>query len=375
MSPVRASPLLAAMVLLAGACKEAPNASSAASQNTSEANFRPSRPSVFDSGPADLGAGEATPLLLEGEPFATSPAFGEPFFMAVEGQRLWVSDMNGDPFVHLVQLSDGRVVRSVGQRGEGPGDYQSVMDLGARPGDSGGIWAWDAQVGRLTFLSPRREDPANRMVTPSSPASRPLSFRWLTHDRLVGILAGDSSASVVLYDSTGRVERTQNFEILGDSSIPYRKRRNPSSSFRICIKPGGGGFGILFGGGGRIDRYDAQGHALQGFSVPIPSNGDFELDSLGKWQALVPRQYYRDCSSTPSRLYALFSGRLASKFPLGPGWEGEYVHVFDWDGNLERVYRLSRGAQALAVIGDSIIYAAANQTDTIYRYRISGPRH
>lgn len=328
-------------------------------------------PSRFDSGPAELGAGAEVVTLLHGERLASDPVFGAPFWLLVTGHRLWVADSKGDPFLHVIKLATGEVERSLGRRGEGPGDFHSVMDLGASPGDSSGLWAFDVALGRLTYMTLDAPGIPVRVVTPKAPRALPLKLRWLTEKTLVGLWIQDS-ARLVIYDSTGRVLRTRRFEVLGDSLIPFGKRRGLSTGSRFCMNPEGKGFGIMFTAAGRIDRYDSDGIEIPPFLVPFQSNGDFEQDSLGKWQAHHPREYYRDCATTPKHLYALFSGRLLTKFPEGPGWEGVYVHVFDWDGRLRAVYRLDHGAQALAVVGDSVIYASANQTDTIYKYRLPG---
>lgn len=330
----------------------------------------PASGSQFDSGPSEFGAGVPNALSVVGEAAVTSTSFGRPFFLSNVSDRLWVADIAGDPFIHVIRIRDGRVEKSGGRRGEGPGEFQSVMDISLRPGDSLGVWAFDPQLGRLTRLSSGAPGRAAGTITAQAGAGRPFTLRWLDRNKLIGINPHDSSASLVLYDTLGTVERSVPFEILGTADIPYRKRRIPSGGFRLCVKPDRSEFAVLFVGGGRIDRYQSSLARLSGFQVPWPSNGDFERDSAGRWQALVPRQYYRDCAATAKHLYALFSGRLTSRFPEGEGGEGVYVQVFNWNGRLERVFRLSRGANALTTLSDSMLFATAVGTDTIYRYRI-----
>jgi hypothetical protein len=107
---------------------------------------------------------------------------------------------------------------------------------------------------------------------------------------------------------------------------------------------------------------------MNGFAVPFPNNGDFEQDAAGNWQAYVPREYYRDCAATRTHLYALFSGRLSSKYPPGEAGQGAYLQIFTWDGKLERVLRLGRAANAFAMTDDTTLYTTTLATDTIYRY-------
>lgn len=337
-----------------------------------EPNYQSRYPSKFNTGPAELGAGVPRSTTLRGQPLANNIAFGRPFFLAAAAGRLWVTDISGEPWLHLVRIADGYLERSGGGRGEGPGYFTSVTDLSRRPGDTLGIWAFDGQLGRLTYLTHERRTLPPQTITAQAPERLPIALRWLTQIHLIGVRPTDTSASLVVYDSLGRSVRSSHFEILGDSTIPYRKRRNPSGGVRICVKPGGAEFAVLFVAGARIDRYRADLTRLPGFEVPFASNGDFERDAQGRWQAYLPRSHYRDCAATAQHLYALYSGRLEAKYPEGVGREGIYVQVFDWDGKLKRVLRLSRGASAFAVVGDSVMYASTLATDTIYRYQIPG---
>jgi hypothetical protein len=73
--------------------------------------------------------------------------------------RLWVAD--GQSGELRIFGPDGSFVKSVGRRGEGPGEFVGIRLLGAFRGDS--VAVWDDAQGRLTILDP--EGGLARMVT------------------------------------------------------------------------------------------------------------------------------------------------------------------------------------------------------------------
>ena len=70
-------------------------------------------------------------------------------------------------------------------------------------------------------------------------------------------------------------------------------------------------------------------------------------------------------------LFALFSGRRKSEYLYDERYSGRYVHVFDWDGTLQRVYEVDRDIRPLAVAASGdVLYAASLVDSAVYRYEL-----
>jgi hypothetical protein len=117
---------------------------------------------------------DGVPILSIGAPDATGPSL----FANIGGVRqdargrIWVAD--GQSAEIRIFERDGTHARTVGRRGEGPGEFMRVRLLGRFAGDS--IAVWDDALGRLTVLSP--EGNVSRIVTAGTgEAAPPNGFR------------------------------------------------------------------------------------------------------------------------------------------------------------------------------------------------------
>ncbi len=65
-----------------------------------------------------------------------------------------------DPFAHRVVVlgPDGAVQRTLGRRGEGPGEYRMIRNVQALPGDS--LLVYDPELARVTIYAPGANVPA-----------------------------------------------------------------------------------------------------------------------------------------------------------------------------------------------------------------------
>ena len=115
---------------------------------------------TIDSVLAGSEARELDPVLVR--------AFQDGQLAVLEGQRILVFDRSGS------------VLRTLGGRGEGPGEYQQIQGLQVADGDT--LVVWDAELARLTVYPPGH-DAVGRVVTP-----RPMPGQFPT---LVGV--GDGS--------------------------------------------------------------------------------------------------------------------------------------------------------------------------------------
>lgn len=311
------------------------------------------------------------PVELTGTPLMSSVAIGRASKMIVQGQRLWVGDQMGDPFLHVVDIPSGGLRKSFARNGEGPGDFHSATQLSLRPGDTSGVWVFDYNLRRMTRVT-ERPDPRHP-PTVITALGRGVAHRmlWFGKDRVLFISQADTDR-VMLADSLGRVIATVRGPLLGSSDIPMNTRAEDSNGM-VCARPDGSAFAIAYLNASRIDLFDAKGGLRGHANVPVPNvnEGDFYKDPRGVWHTPKPRRYYNECFATQNLLYTLFAGRLATAGPEGTHpWDAQFIHVFDWNGNLLAAYKLDQLAETFAVSGDSLLFAGGEAIEGIYRYSL-----
>jgi hypothetical protein len=135
---------LGCMVLAAAACGRAPPAGVTVTDSAGV------RISLSEDLPRTYAVVDTPAMLSLGGPEARGPTQ----FANIQGVRvdrrgnLWVADGQSDE-VRLFH-ADGSFWKSVGGRGEGPGEFMSVRLLGSFRGDS--VAVWDDAQGRMTVL-------------------------------------------------------------------------------------------------------------------------------------------------------------------------------------------------------------------------------
>jgi hypothetical protein len=291
--------------------------------------------------------------------------------MVVQDGVLWISDHSGDPYLHLVDLRDKRLIASRGRQGEGPGDFGEPPQFSLRPGDSTGVWAYDARLRRLTRESASINNGYRTLKGPGEQLESVWSYAWISGDRLVG--TGDVDTNRLRFtDSAGRTLATVKSSLLGPDSVSLEARRSLSAAYFTCIDVSRGRIAIAYVTAGRIDIHDSLGAMVAHANVPFPSNGEFELGKRGRWTARTDWRYYADCTATGNHLYGLFAGHRTDGPGKGHTVAARYVHVFDWDGRLIRTFELDHEMSTIAVDGDTVLFAAGQETQGVYSYRLAG---
>lgn len=310
------------------------------------------------------------PVALAGVRITASPSIGRPSQIGVVGNKLWLSDRSGDPYLHLIDLTSRTIVRSLGQGGEGPGDFHGITRFSVRGDAASTIWASDPGLRRMTVLT-ELPTPPELFTLPTGVT--PLDLVWLTNDVVLGIGDFDTNRVILANAKTHQV-RIVPGELLGADSISIGPRRDLSTGFLVCPSADAGRFGMAFVGAGRIDIHDTSGRLIARARVPFPSNGEFTRDDTGRWHARYTWRYYADCVGTKRYLYALFAGHRTDARP-GDGTivSARDVHVFSWQGELLQVFRLDHMASAIAIAGDTVLYAAGEEGDGIFSYRFRVP--
>ncbi len=306
---------------------------------------------------------------LRGTILLSDPIIGRPSHLVLQGEHLWMSDRAGSPFIHLIDLRGRRIEYSEGKDGGGPGDFRVISSLSVRPGDTTAMWAFDEESRRLTRLV--ADSPGEHPRTFETPSGRIVyDMQWISGSHLIAI--GDLDTNrIIVGDTLGQTLHIVPDSLLGADSVSVEARRALSNGLLACTNPVTGILAIVFVGAGRIEIHDSSGALRALADVPFATSGSFGRDSDGRWHMRTPWRFYDGCAATATHLYALFSGtrddiQSARIAPVS----GHYIQIFDWGGALDGVWYLDRGVAAIAVSGDTALYAASAETSTVFEYRI-----
>jgi len=313
---------------------------------------------------------------LEPVSVATSDSFGEPFELLYLDGYVLVSDYPaGGSAIHVLTADSLRLVASFGRKGDGPGEFRAHPGLFAARG-AGAFWAYDAGQARLTFY--RLEDVRNGEFKGARHVPLVLErimyeLAFLDRDRAVG-LGLFASGRFALIDVAMATVR-----YAGD--LPPSRHDAPPNVVqnayygRLAAHPDGSRFVLATAYGGIIEIYGADGSIVHRVNTPSPFEPDYLVDTDEGFPRLIRgawnRGGYVDVDGTENFIIALFSGRAEAHF-RGSYRQAEYLHVFDWEGNLVRVFRLDCLVQRIAVSPDgTMLFATALHLEpTVLGYRL-----
>ncbi|HEY4320750.1 MAG TPA: BF3164 family lipoprotein [Gemmatimonadales bacterium] len=299
-------------------------------------------------------------------------AIGKPFLLALGTAGLAVVDYVGDPELHLVDIARGTIVRSVGRRGQGPGEFQSVLAIASDRTDRTATWIYDPQLSRVTRLFLGEPDPTVHAMTLTLPATP--TFMRLTSlsnpARLVG-LTDVPTPRYEMVDAQGKVTSEFNGPMLGPIQLDAEQRVKLSADARMCSSPAGDRFAVAYFHAGRIEYFDGTGKLTGIAAVPFASDGSAKLSQQKTLVRSAPRYYYSDCAATDRYVFALFAGRRVTAANASTVNNTNVVHVFDWSGKFLGIIKLEEEAEAVEVDQDAAnLYAASSATGTVVRYSL-----
>lgn len=311
------------------------------------------------------------PISLTGTLLTGSPAIGEPTILAVDAHFLWVADAAGDPGLHAVDLASGEIVLSIGRRGEGPGEFSmSPFSLQVAPGDSGGVWTFDLGLQRLTRFEPRPLAEYDLKVIKLGGAPRIWRTAWVGPDRIIG-QANSEESRFAIFSADGKRISDVSAPLLGPAGAPTSEGlRASNAAIGLCSWPGKG-FVVVYSTVGRIEYYDESARLVRRADVPFASDARFEPDSTRRIRFVEDRNWYNGCSANGEHLFALFAGRIPASFSAERKYSGEFVHVFNWNGEFEGAIALDRDLIAIVVDQAARTLFGASVVDaSIWKYSL-----
>lgn len=271
--------------------------------------------------------------------------------MALIGSEMLLLDRHGSQPLLFMDLRSGNIVRAVGRRGRGPGEYlwARAIDRVAE-GPNAGTWIYDIQQGRLTLYDPEaREERPRRMVRAPTALYTPV---WLG-DTLVGnglfpremlrkyALRKDAMEEVAKAGETPFTRELQDIAMILNRTT-------------VAVPPSRQGMVAAYRYTSRLDFYDRGGrrlHSAAGLRAVVPTYRVVPdpRSKMNRWVPLRETSYaYLDVDATDRFVYALFAGRSHQDYRDSYD-AGNRVEVFTWDGRLQHVWELGEDVSRLEV--------------------------
>lgn len=302
--------------------------------------------------PGELDHSRFDPIELSSEIVTEADFLALPKEIEVVGPYLAILDAASDSAVTVIRREDGAMVRAFGRRGDGPGEFAGTWSIETVPGDDETFWVYDVGLLRLSRIDLNRvvrgEDPVVEMVRLGA-ETQVIDPVWL--DTMVVGLGFFSSGRLALFDSQGQLLRRVGAEPPGSDDVPVTVRHHVYQS-KLKANTSRTRLALATRHTDLVEIYRPDGTLV---AAPQPLFGfmpKFEVREQRGMPTMVTgddlRFGYIDLAATDDRIYALFSGRTRRGYP-GFANFGQYVHVFDWHGELNAVYRLDSAAISISV--------------------------
>ena len=280
-------------------------------------------------------------------------AFAAPTGVALAGDRIVLVDGMAEHPIHVLDRGTGKRLASVGRHGEGPGEFQ--WPRAVEPVDPRGsvFWVYDAALSRLTLLDTDSWLGGGASASPTVPLRSPAQVTNVVHDAAGGMFAAGFFAD----GRIGRFEADGSFA--GASGpLPESTIEAPPSvlqhAYRGVLKADRGSGRLVLGSrhAGFLEVFEADGGYRGRIAGPFEFDPVFQVEAGESGPGLATgddlRFGYVDVALTSDRIYALYSGRTRGDSPEEAMY-GAAVHVFGWDGALQRILHLDERLMAITV--------------------------
>lgn len=303
---------------------------------------------------------------LHGQVLSNADTIANPSSLVKVGEYLLVADISSDPPAHILTSKDGSYVRSLGTQGRGPGEFRGIWSFDVVSDSPGGVWAYDLNALRLTYIPvPQYVEGdytlGDRLVTLETGYS-PTSPHWLGDSLLVspGFLTEEGRLAY-LDPQTGTTRRIDGVSPPNPNGDPIAVLQHAYQAF-MDIEPTDSLLVLGTRYADQLEIYRTDGTQQTVIRGPDHFDPVYEVGSAQGEPVRVStdetRTGYLDVKATRSAIYALYAGRHRAG-------SASLVHVLDWQGTLQTVYKLDEPVRAIAVDEES---------DRLYASRaVSGP--
>jgi hypothetical protein len=278
--------------------------------------------------------------------------------------RLVVLDFHADRPI-VIMSADGEVLARIGGRGEGPHEFKDVGSLSVNNGIAS---VWDRTLGRVgeVVIAQPSGVATHRLPIPDGKRVSEVA-RFRSGDYVMVGQMGDDLATVarrpLLVDDAAKADGTietlgrKTVSIAGDNEaekIYFSEASATLNEERDVLALGYQDTGEMIfarASTGAVIRVTRPGR------WPDPTLADVPGTRV---QAVSPKSFvgYRSVRQSRDGVWGFFAGNTWDR-SHGPIASRD-VHVYDWDGYLHAILRLSQRVDDIAVLGDTL-YAATNE--------------
>ena len=278
--------------------------------------------------------------------------------------RLVMLDFYADEPV-VVMEGDGSVVTRLGGRGKGPGEFEDTRSVTINRGRA---YIWDGTLQRVSHFD---------VAAPETPTTIPPMTDMPVANGVVPLSSGDFLLAGHTMTDLGALADAQLTRVLPWGSVPpimraaagrdeRRKRLFDRSSFAI----------------NEALDVAAVGYTWLGDMVfaRISSGETFRVQKVGSWPLprLEPENPfavsddtfagYESVKGTPEAVWGLcVCNTRTGAYTVHPYGKRD-IHMFTWEGELVRIYRLTRGVADIAVLGDWVYGLVNNPFPAVVRW-------
>lgn len=325
-------------------------------------------------------------LFYEESNYAKNPVFlkkisafgnflGSPKEMFVSNSFLIVIDSKPQKeykFVNVFSI-EGKFISSFVDKGNGPKEMIYPSSIDSDPFDKEKFWVFDASLYRFIRLSLK-----TKSVEEYIPINRGIPYNGikLSNGNISSLGFGLTNGRYALYDSTGQL-------INEVGEIPPGKMKNIPVpvhlvAFQGKIRKCPDNLKIVISSRftDMIEVYSLDGSLMKRFFGPIEKLPIYETVEIGDnpVMALDDKKSffgYIDICVTNRNIYALYSGRTRPEYSQKAPY-GNTIHVFDFEGNIQKVYKTDEDLFAISVnANDSLLFGIQHYNRvSIIKYKL-----
>lgn len=237
--------------------------------------------------------------------------------------------------------TSGQVVHRLARRGQGPGEALAARSLSTLPGPGQRLALLDPSNSRLLLWDFDDVGAPPVIAVQQIEAQEMLDLAWLSRTRYVANGLNYRFELLRFYDFDLGERSTAFDRAVATDWFPEESPLVAAqlSLNVIAARPDGEYFVVASQDFNRLEIFDREGRSRRVFGGPEEITPRFEVEG----GTFVRRSYddgyqaaYVAVSAGPDRIYALFSGRAGEEVGMA-----DEVHVFDWQGGLQKVLGLA----------------------------------